>query len=90
MVYCRLASSQTGEISASSTLQQVSSDLDRHTNGVQCNRVSLAKKALSTSKQGSSVVEDLKSIKADDDSIPFGLVLSSWLTLTSLIYFSCL
>ncbi|KAL2978619.1 hypothetical protein AAZX31_13G127000 [Glycine max] len=67
-----LASSQTGEISASSTLQQVSSDLDRHTNGVQCNRVSLAKKALSTSKQGSSVVEDLKSIKADDDSIPFG------------------
>ncbi|KAK7392473.1 hypothetical protein VNO78_20912 [Psophocarpus tetragonolobus] len=68
-----LASSQTGEIAASSTLQHVSADSERRTNGVQCNGVSLAKKALSTSKQASSVVENLKSVKADDDSIPFGL-----------------
>ncbi|KAK7355557.1 hypothetical protein VNO80_14815 [Phaseolus coccineus] len=66
-----LTSSQTGEIAASSTLQHVSVDSERRT--VQCNGVSLAKKALSTAKQASSVVEGLKSIKADDDSIPFGL-----------------
>ncbi|KAL9318170.1 hypothetical protein ACSQ67_014687 [Phaseolus vulgaris] len=68
-----LNSSQTGEIAASSTLQHVSVDSERRTDGVQCNGVSLAKKALSTAKQTSSVVEGLKSIKADDDSIPFGL-----------------
>ncbi|KAG4982166.1 hypothetical protein AAZX31_10G054500 [Glycine max] len=72
-----LTSSQIGEVAASSTLEHVSVDLERRPNGVQFNGVSLAKKALSTSKQESSVVEDLKSIKADDDSIPFGLASTS-------------
>lgn len=85
-----MTSSQTGEIAAASTLQHVSADSEKRIDGLQCNGVSLAKKALSTSKQASSVAEDLKSIKADDDSIPFGLVLSPCPTLTSLIYFSCL
>lgn len=61
----------------SSTLQ--------HADSLQCNAVSL-------SKQAASVAEDLISIKADEDadnSIPFGLVPPSWLTLTSLLYFSC-
>lgn len=90
MIYCRLTSSQTGEIAASSTLQHISVDSERQTDSVQCNGVSLAKKALSTAKQASLVVEGLKSTKADDDSIPFGLVLSYWPTLTFVIYFSCL
>ncbi|XP_027363645.1 RNA polymerase sigma factor sigF, chloroplastic-like isoform X3 [Abrus precatorius] len=67
-----LTSPPTGEIAASSTLQHVSIDAERPTDGVQCNGVSLAKKALSGSKHASSVVEDLKSFKADDDSIPCG------------------
>ncbi|XP_014514037.1 RNA polymerase sigma factor sigF, chloroplastic-like isoform X1 [Vigna radiata var. radiata] len=72
-----LTSSQTGEIAASSTLQHISVDSERQTDSVQCNGVSLAKKALSTAKQASLVVEGLKSTKADDDSIPFGLASTS-------------
>lgn len=72
-----LTSSQTGEIAAASTLQHVSADSEKRIDGLQCNGVSLAMKALSTSKQASSVAEDLKSIKADDDSIPFGLASTS-------------
>ncbi|XP_027363644.1 RNA polymerase sigma factor sigF, chloroplastic-like isoform X2 [Abrus precatorius] len=72
-----LTSPPTGEIAASSTLQHVSIDAERPTDGVQCNGVSLAKKALSGSKHASSVVEDLKSFKADDDSIPCGLASTS-------------
>ncbi|KAL2323219.1 hypothetical protein Fmac_027598 [Flemingia macrophylla] len=72
-----LTSSQREEISASLTLQHVSVDSERHTNGVQCNGITIAEKVLSTSKQSSSVAEDLKSIKADDDSIPFGLASTS-------------
>lgn len=86
MVYCRLTSSGTGEIGTSSTIEHVAVDLERPADGMQCNAVSLAMKALSASKQAASVVEDLKSIKADDDeSLPFGLVLSSWPTLTSFV-----
>ncbi|KAK7345540.1 hypothetical protein VNO77_16145 [Canavalia gladiata] len=72
-----LTSSQTGEIPASSTLQHVSVDSEGPTDSVQCNGVSLAKKALSGSKQASSVDEDLKSIKADDDSIHFSVASTS-------------
>lgn len=80
--YCRLASSQAGEIVAAATLQHVTVDSERPADGVQCNAVSLAKKALLASKQAASKDVDLKSIKADDDdSLPFGLVLSYWPTL---------
>lgn len=73
-----LTSSQAGEIVSASTLQHVTIDSERPADGVQCNAVSLAKKALLASKQAASVDEDLKSIKADaDDSLPFGLVDSS-------------
>jgi hypothetical protein len=52
---------------------------------LQCN-------AVSPSKHAASVAENLRTIKADEDadnSISSGLVLSSWPTLTSLLYFSC-
>ncbi|KAK7279328.1 hypothetical protein RJT34_24376 [Clitoria ternatea] len=73
-----LTSSQTGDIAAS-TLQHDPVYSERPTNGVQCNGfgVSLAKKALSGIEQASSVAEDLKSIKVDDDSLPFRVASSS-------------
>ncbi|KAK7267707.1 hypothetical protein RIF29_20385 [Crotalaria pallida] len=68
-----LTSSQAEEIAASSTLQNVTVESERPADDVQCNSVSLAKKALLASKQAASVIEDLKSIKADDDdSLSFG------------------
>jgi len=76
-MYCRLTSTETGEMDGVSTLP--------HADSLQSN-------AVSPSKQAASVAEDLISIKADEDadnSIPFGLVLPSWLTLTSLLYLSC-
>ncbi|CAL0316954.1 unnamed protein product [Lupinus luteus] len=74
-----LASSQIGEIAAaSSTLQNVTVESERHADGVQYNTVSRAEKALLFSKQAASVAEDLKSVKADDDdSHPFGLASTS-------------
>lgn len=84
MIYCRLTSSRTGEVDASSTLQNADS--------LQCNAVSLTRKAFPSSKQAASIAEDLSSIKADEDadnSISSGLVLFSWPTLTALLYFSC-
>lgn len=92
MACCRLTSSETGEVDASSTLQHVTV-AERPANGVPCNAISLGRQALSPSKHEASVADDLKSISADDDaddSIPFRLVLSSSPTLTLLIYFSCL
>jgi hypothetical protein len=56
--------------------------------------LTLAKQALSASRQAAAVAEALKLIKVvdnDDDSLPLGLVLSLWLTLASLIWlFICL
>nr|XP_012570330.1 RNA polymerase sigma factor sigF, chloroplastic-like isoform X2 [Cicer arietinum] len=71
-----LTSSQTGEINASSNLQRVV-DSDRPADSLQCNAVSLPRKAFTPSKkQAASVAEDLKSVKVDEDannSVPFGL-----------------
>ena len=88
-VYCRLTSSPTGEIGAPSPLQPVTVESERPADGLQFNAVSLAGQALSASKQAASIAEELESIKADvdDDPLPPGLVLSLWLTLTSLIHF---
>lgn len=87
-VYCRLASSPTGETAASSTMQPIAVDSEMPADGLQWNAVSLAKQALSASKQAAAVAEELKLIKADDDDpLPLGLVLSLWLTMTSLIWF---
>lgn len=90
-VHCRLSSSLTREIAASSTLQSITDDSERSPDGLQWNAVSLAKQALSASKQAAAVAEESKLIEADDDdnddSLPFGLVLLSWSTLTSLISF---
>jgi hypothetical protein len=56
--------------------------------------LTLAKQALSASRQAAAVAEALILIKVvdnDDDSLPLGLVLSLWLTLASLIWlFICL
>ncbi|XP_057741626.1 RNA polymerase sigma factor sigF, chloroplastic [Arachis stenosperma] len=69
-----LSSSGIEEIAASSTTERVALDSERLADDLQCNAVSLAMKALSASKQAASVVEDLKSLKADDDeSLHFGL-----------------
>ncbi|XP_061368764.1 RNA polymerase sigma factor sigF, chloroplastic-like isoform X2 [Gastrolobium bilobum] len=75
-----LTSLPTEEIAASSTLQHLTVDLERPADGAQCNAASLAKKALSASKQAASVAEELKSIKADDydDSLPFSLASTSF------------
>ncbi|XP_019459368.1 PREDICTED: RNA polymerase sigma factor sigF, chloroplastic isoform X2 [Lupinus angustifolius] len=67
-----LTSPQEGVIAASSTLQNVNAESERPADSVQCDTISLAKKVLLSSKQAASVAEDLKSIKADDDSLPFG------------------
>ncbi|KAE9612313.1 hypothetical protein Lal_00022811 [Lupinus albus] len=73
-----LTASQIGEIdAASSTLPKVSVESERPVDGVQCDTVSRAKKASLVSKQAASVAEDLTSIKADDDSHPFGLASTS-------------
>ncbi|MED6207115.1 hypothetical protein PIB30_032947 [Stylosanthes scabra] len=70
-----LSSSGIEEIAVSSTLEHVAVDSERPADDMKCNAVSLAMKALSASKQAASVVEDLKSLKADDDdeSLIFGL-----------------
>lgn len=81
IVYCRLTSSPTGEIAASSTIQPVASDRS-------ADALSLAKQALLASKQAAAVAEELKlTIAGDDDPLPPGLVLALWLTLTSMICF---
>ncbi|KAI5395630.1 RNA polymerase sigma factor sigF, chloroplastic [Lathyrus oleraceus] len=55
-----LTSSRAGEVDASSTLQNADS--------LQCNAVSLTRKAFPSSKQAASIAEDLSSIKADEDA----------------------
>lgn len=74
IVYCRLASSPTEEIPASSAMQPVASD--RPADGSQRNALSLAKEALLASKQAAAAAEELKLIIAgDDDQLPLGLVI---------------
>jgi len=63
--------------------------------GFQGDALTLAKQALSASKQAAAVAEELKLVKIDDDndddSLSLGLVLALWLTLASLIWlFICL
>ncbi|KAJ1418967.1 Winged helix-like DNA-binding domain superfamily [Sesbania bispinosa] len=73
-----LSSSSTGEIAAASALQPIVVDSERPPDGLQWNAVSLAKQALSASKQAASVAEELKLINADDDDPrPFGLASTS-------------
>ncbi|CAK8571613.1 unnamed protein product [Lathyrus sativus] len=67
-----LTSSRAGEADASSTLQNADS--------LQCNAVSLTRKAFPSSKQAASIAEDLSLIKADEDadnSISSGLASAS-------------
>jgi len=63
--------------------------------GFQWDALTLARQALSASKQAAAVAEELKLVKVDDDtdndSLPLGLVLALRLTLASLIcLFICL
>jgi hypothetical protein len=82
-----LASSPEGDIVSSSSTMQPADDF-------QLDALTLAKQALSASRQAAAMADELKLIKVvdnDDDSLPLRLVLSLWLTLASLIWlFICL
>ncbi|CAL0309889.1 unnamed protein product [Lupinus luteus] len=73
-----LASSPRQEITASSTPQPVTIDSDRPAHGLKSDAVSLAKQALSASKQAALVAKELKSVIADDaDPLPFSMASTS-------------
>jgi hypothetical protein len=77
-----LASSPEGDIVSSSSTMQPADDF-------QLDALTLAKQALSASRQAAAMADELKLIKVvdnDDDSLPLRLVLSLWLTLASLIW----
>ncbi|MCI09540.1 RNA polymerase sigma factor sigF chloroplastic-like, partial [Trifolium medium] len=82
-----LAYSPEGDFVSSSSTMQPADDF-------QFNALTLAKQALSASRQAAVVAEELKLIKVvdnDDNSLPLGLVLALWLTLASLVWlFICL
>lgn len=78
-----MASSATEDFGTSSSTTQPA-------DGFQWNALSLAKQALSASKQAAAAAEELKLIEVDDNSddpLPLGLVLALRLTLASLIWF---
>ncbi|XP_019426192.1 PREDICTED: RNA polymerase sigma factor sigF, chloroplastic-like [Lupinus angustifolius] len=73
-----LTSSPRQEITASSTPQPVTIDSDGPAHGLKSDAVSLAKQALSASKQAALVAKELKSVIAHDaNSLPFSMASTS-------------